>query len=199
MSKTNSITNFPKISRVVAGVSLITAATIGCSDNATNSNVVTDGMMNFPSIENHQLIGKTVFTIPNLFRFLNRYSDDLPIMIEILTEFERDFHQTSHNYFYLSENLSKRIYILQNNYDLFTPIVGKVKNKVELAIEEGLESFELKFVVPDKDEGENEWEDFDWDNPPAIAPNVDIIVNQYAVGDKVDGMEVIYEKTICSC
>ena len=36
--------NFPKITRVVAGVSLVTAATVGCSEDVTNPNVINDGM-----------------------------------------------------------------------------------------------------------------------------------------------------------
>ena len=159
-------TKFQKITRVVAGVSIVTATGIGCSDNATNSNVVYDCV--FPSTA-YQQVAKQMLTASNAERFINQYSNDLPTMREILLEFENDFYQASHNYFYVSEILSSRINILQDNYNFFPPLVRKAINQVELAMQEGLTSFKIELVTV---EGNGEEDAFDWDNPPAVAPRV---------------------------
>ena len=181
--------NFRKMTRVVAGVTLVTATTMGCSEDATTPNVITEGINYIPCEFDGGAtpILKSLFTIPNFIQFLNQYSNDLPAMVNVLTEFEQDCYSASHKYFYLSEILSNRIYILQSNYDLFTPIAVEIRNKLELAIADGSESLQLEYV-PDEDSG---WNNFDWNNPPAATPNAILNTNLNAYPDDPDRVPIL--------
>lgn len=146
---------------------------VGCSEDVTNPNVVNDGKSYIPSIANQQIV-KPLFTIPIFFTFLNQYSNDLPTMVNVIREFEDDCYLATHKYFYLSEVLSNRILILQNSYDLFTPIAAQLRYEVETAMREGLTSMELGYLPYNGENNESGWKNFDWDNPQATPPNTNM-------------------------